>query len=170
MIYLGLDPGIGRTGFGLIAANPEPAFIQCGCLTTPAKAPLPERLHTLAQDLAAVIQRHRPRQAAVEDIFFGANTTTAMLTAHARGALLAALHAHRVPVVALTPLQIKSRLTGYGRASKEQVLYVVMQRLHLRSAPRPDDAVDALAAALCLADRAAADEMAGTSYTINKQS
>lgn len=166
MRYLGLDPGIGRTGFGLISTAPTLHIIHCGCLTTPQTDSLPARLHTLAEDLTTLIKQYRPEQAAVEDIFFGANTTTAMLTAHARGVLLATLQSHHIPSVSFTPLQIKSRLVGYGRATKEQVLYVVMQRLHLATPPRPDDAVDALAAALCLADQVGADAQARTSYTV----
>ena len=163
MIFLGLDPGIGRTGFGIIDTSQPQPFIRCGCLTTPARDPLPERLYSLARDIDALVQEYQPQHAAVEDIFFGTNTATAMLTAHARGVLLYALCARHVPITSFTPLQIKSRLTGYGRADKEQVRYLVMQRLHLGSSPQPDDAADALAAALCLAD--SIPENGRTSYT-----
>lgn len=148
MIILGLDPGIARTGYGLIEAAGAPTLLRCGCLTTPPGGDIADRLVTLGQDLATLLTQIKPEQAVVESIFFGANSTTAMATAQARGVLLYILRRHHIPIQALTPLQIKSRLTGSGRATKHQMQRVVMQRLHLSIAPSPDDAADALAAAL----------------------
>lgn len=153
MIILGLDPGIGRTGFGLLDTASHEVYLRSGCLTTPPTDTLADRLLALGTDLAQLLLEHRPDQAVIEDIFFGTNTKTAMATAHARGVLLYVLRAHRVPVHSLTPLQIKSRLVGHGRAAKQQVQAVVALRLKLTEPPRPDDAADALAAALCLADK-----------------
>lgn len=151
MIILGLDPGIARTGFGLIDASNHNRFLTCGCLTTPTNLPLEDRLFSLAQDLDVLITQHQPALAVVEHVFFGKNKSTAMLTAQARGVLLYRLRHHNVQIESLTPLQIKSRLTGYGNAPKTQIQTVVTQLLSLNQAPQPDDAADALAAALCFA-------------------
>lgn len=152
MIILGLDPGIGRTGFGVLDTTTPSLFVRCGCLTTPPGQSLADRLHLLGQDLTRLIQDTKPAQAVVEEIFFGKNAKTAISTAQARGALLYVLRQHHISVTALTPLQIKSRLTGYGQADKQQMQAAITRRLNLVSQPQPDDAADALAAALCLTD------------------
>jgi crossover junction endodeoxyribonuclease RuvC len=152
MVILGLDPGIARTGYGVIATAKQQRFVRCGCLTTPQQAATEDRLHTIGHDLTILLKEARPDLAVIEAVFFGANTTTAMLTAQTRGVLIYVLREHQIPVYSLTPLQIKSRLTGYGAASKQQVQTMIMKRLNLDSVPKPDDAADALAAALCLAE------------------
>jgi crossover junction endodeoxyribonuclease RuvC len=149
MIILGLDPGIARTGFGVIDTAKSEKFVRCGCITTPENQPMEDRLVMLADDITALIADTRPDMAIVEQIFFGNNSKTAIITAQARGVLLYVLRNHHITVESLTPLQIKSRLTGYGSADKEQIQAVVTQQLHLSSIPKPDDAADALAAALC---------------------
>lgn len=151
MIVLGLDPGIGRTGFGIIDTSKENQYVRCGCLTTPQTLDFEDRLHMLGEDLSELLTSAKPDMAVVEQIFFGKNHKTAMLTAQARGVLLYILRKHNIPTQSLTPLQIKSRLTGYGAAPKQQVQNVVRQQLHLDITPQPDDAADALAAALCIA-------------------
>ncbi|MBI1834133.1 MAG: crossover junction endodeoxyribonuclease RuvC [Candidatus Andersenbacteria bacterium] len=151
MIILGLDPGIGRTGFGVIDTSKANPYVRCGCLTTPQNLDVSDRLNMLGEDLSQLIATSHPDVAAVEQIFFGKNHSTAMLTAQARGVLLYILRQNNIPVESLTPLQIKSRLTGYGAAPKSQVQSVVRQQLHLDITPQPDDAADALAAALCIA-------------------
>ncbi len=151
MIILGLDPGIARTGYGVLDTAESNLFVRCGCLTTSKAMPVEDRLHMLAEDLTLLIKETRPDLAVVEQIFFGANRKTGMLTAQARGVLLYVLRQHHITIETLTPLQIKSRLTGYGTAKKEQIQSVVQQQLHLSTAPEPDDAADALAAALCFA-------------------
>lgn len=152
MTILGLDPGIARTGFGAITVNGTPRFLRCGLLTTPAGEATEDRLLTLGQDLAVLIAELKPALAVVESIFFGANIKTAVLTAQTSGVLLYVLRQHHIPTRSLTPLQIKSRLTGYGAADKHQVQTVVTKRLQLTQVPQPDDAADALAAALCMAE------------------
>lgn len=149
MIILGLDPGIARTGFGVINSTNTNTFITCGCLTTSNIHSLAERLLILGDDLNSLVERHRPELCVIESVFFGANTKTAMLTAQARGVLLYILRKHHIEVQELTPLQIKSRLTGYGSADKHQIQTLVTQQLNLHTVPDPDDAADALAAALC---------------------
>lgn len=150
MTILGLDPGLARTGFGAVTIkNRQPHFLRCGCLTTPASMSMEERLATLGADLEQLIADVKPDLAVVEQVFFGKNAKTAMLTAQARGVLMYVLRQHLIPVETLTPLQIKSRLSGYGGADKHQIQQVVTARLNLSEAPQPDDAADALAAALC---------------------
>lgn len=153
MIILGLDPGIARTGFGLLNTSQSNWFVCCGCLTTSSHQSLPDRLLDLGRDLKQLIARYQPGRAIVEDIFFGANRKTAMSTAQTRGVLLFILRTHHIPVMTLTPLQIKSRVVGHGHATKQQVQTIVAHRLRLSAPPTPDDAADALAAALCCADQ-----------------
>jgi crossover junction endodeoxyribonuclease RuvC len=149
MIILGLDPGIARTGYGIVDTSQKNQFISCGCITTPSTDTLENRLASIASDLTQIIREHKPVAAVVEQIFFGTNVKTAITTAHIRGVLLYVLQIHNIAIQTLTPLQIKSRLTGYGSASKEQMQRAVQQQLRLTDIPRPDDAADALAAALC---------------------
>lgn len=148
MIILGLDPGLARTGFGLIDTSKPDLFVSCGCLETGSHQSIEDRLLTIGQDLDQLIIKFKPDHAVVEKVFFGANSKTAMLTSETRGVLLYVLRQHRLPVTSLTPLQIKSRLSGYGKATKQQVGWVVAKRLNLQQPPQPDDAADALAAAL----------------------
>jgi crossover junction endodeoxyribonuclease RuvC len=150
MIILGLDPGIARTGFGVLDTSTPGLFITCGCLTTPAHTELAERLVTIGTDVQTLITQYRPDAAVVESVFFGKNAKTAMLTAQTRGVLLYVLQQAHIPITSLTPLQIKSRLTGYGAATKVQVQEIVTKRLKLTDVPQPDDAADALAAALAI--------------------
>jgi crossover junction endodeoxyribonuclease RuvC len=149
MVILGLDPGLARTGFGVIDTNHSQLFIRCGCLTTLPGLSVADRLAEIAADLKSLLVSVRPELAVVEQIFFGANRKTALLTAEVRGVILYLLKTHHVAIKELTPLQIKSQLTGHGTASKEQIQAVVAARLSLNSLPQPDDAADALAAALC---------------------
>lgn len=149
MIILGLDPGIARTGFGVLDAAAKNMFVRCGCIVTDDHLPLPERLTQLALDLTKLLRDARPDLAVVEQIFFGTNRKTAFATAQARGVILHIVHSHHVPIESLTPLQIKSRLTGFGAADKQQVQNMVRSQLRLTRAPQSDDAADALAAALC---------------------
>lgn len=149
MIVIGLDPGIARTGFGLVDTGNSSTFLRAGCLTTPEDMPIESRLHLLGEDLHRIITEAQPDMAVVEHIFFGKNHKTAIAVAQARGVILYVLRHHNIPIEALTPLQIKSRLTGYGAATKTQIQAVVQQYLHLDGVPQPDDAADALAAALC---------------------
>ncbi|MEX0649581.1 MAG: crossover junction endodeoxyribonuclease RuvC [Candidatus Andersenbacteria bacterium] len=150
MIVLGLDPGIARTGFGVINTSSQHLFVRCGCLTTPKHQSDEDRLLMLGEDLEHLINDTHPDIAVVERVYFGNNSKTAMITAQARGVLVYILRKHHITVESLTPLQIKSRITGYGAARKEQIQAAVTQQLHLADIPQPDDAADALAAALCV--------------------
>jgi crossover junction endodeoxyribonuclease RuvC len=152
MIILGLDPGIARTGFGLINTSRPELFVRCGCITTPENTPVEDRIVMLGNDVEELIATHKPDMAVIEQVFFGKNSKTALLTAQARGVLLYTVRRHNITITSLTPLQIKSRLTGYGAASKEQIQACVTARLRLSAIPQPDDAADALAAALSVSD------------------
>ena len=149
MIILGLDPGIARTGYGVVDTSKKAVFVRCGCITTLPIYSIEERLVTIANDIQHIINETHPDIGVVEEVFFGNNKKTAMVTAHIRGVILYILTSNQISVQSLTPLQIKSRLTGYGTASKEQIQRAITQQLHLTSSPQPDDAADALAAALC---------------------
>ncbi len=151
MLVLGLDPGTATTGYGLVKAAADGAMtaIDYGVILTPAKTPLAERLQMLYERLQALLERHHPDGAAVEKLFFQKNVTTAMSVGQARGVLLLALAQAGLAVAEYTPNEIKEAVTGYGSAGKAQMQRMVQMLLGLESLPRPDDAADALAVALC---------------------
>lgn len=149
-IILGIDPGFGRLGYGAILQTKKDT--QClthGCIITPARQPLDERLFTLYIELLRIIKEIQPQSIAVEKIFFFKNKTTAIQVSHARGIILLAARIYGIPITEITPLQVKQSLTGYGRAEKKQIQYMVKTLLRLSSAPASDDAADALAIAWC---------------------
>jgi len=146
---LGLDPGTARMGWGIIEGEEEPSLVAYGVLSTPAGRPLAERLHTLFQALRELVARYRPQAAALEELFFARNARTALAVGQARGSALVALAESGLPVYEYTPLQVKMAVTGYGQAEKAQVQEMVRALLGLERVPRPDDAADALAVALC---------------------
>lgn len=150
MIILGLDPGVATTGYGLIEKKSGRIIPkEWGTILTPAQLPLPKRLGIIATDLESLLKRFRPGLAVVEAIFFAKNTKTAIAVAHARGVILLLLQKRNVPISELTPLQVKQRITTYGAAPKQQVQAMVKTLLNLKTLPRPDDAADALALAIC---------------------
>lgn len=150
MLTLGIDPGTAIMGFGFVSGDGRAlSALEFGVLTTEKGTPPAERLRLLYDGLNALIAAHKPEAVAVEELFFSTNARTAIAVGQARGvALLAAAQAH-VPVFEYTPLQVKSAVTGYGKASKEQVQLMTTTLLGLRAVPRPDDAADALAVAIC---------------------
>ncbi len=154
MVIIGIDPGTAATGYGVIANyRGKLKLIEYGCITTPKKDRPEARLLEIYRDLEKIIKKYRPERIAVESIFFFKNLKTAISVAQARGVILLAATKQRVPVLEFTPLQIKSSLTGYGKADKKQVQYMVKAVLGLKSIPKPDDAADALAIAICAANR-----------------
>ncbi len=151
-IFLGIDPGIGICGYGLVARRGSRyRCIDCGCIRTTPRAPLSSRLLELASDLERLLDACSPHAAGVEKVFFGHNVTNAMAVSHARGVVLYLLASRGIPVMEFSPPQIKQAVAGYGNADKRQVQYMVVRLLGLEAAPRPDDAADALAVALCSA-------------------
>ena len=150
---LGIDPGTATTGFGLIEGPPGAggaiALVDYGVIRTAAATPMPERLRDLHAGLSDLVREHRPDAMAVEELFFSSNATTAMTVGQARGVILLAGAQAGVPIYEYKPLQVKQALTGYGGADKRQVQDMLRLILELDRIPRPDDAADAIAIALC---------------------
>lgn len=150
MIILGIDPGIADTGYGVIQTEGhELACLNYGSIKTKAGTPLPERLEIINKELNKIIKKYKPNLMAVEQLFFCKNVKTALVVGHARGVVLLTAKQNEVPVVEFTPLQVKQAVSSYGQASKAQVQKMVKLILNLKEIPKPDDAADALAAAIC---------------------
>lgn len=148
MRILGIDPGTGLLGFGVIETQPKPKLVDAGVIRTKVHQPEPERLQIIFDGLHEIIDATKPALVSVEKLFFARNVTTAMSVAQARGVVLLVAQQHRLPVFEYTPMQIKQSLTGYGKADKKQMQQMVQLLLNLKEIPKPDDAADALAAAL----------------------
>jgi len=150
MLVLGIDPGTATTGYGLVRETETgPALVAYGTIQTPAGAPMPDRLRTIYQELKELIALHGPDTAAVEKLFFQRNVSTAMSVGQARGVALLALAEAGVSVGEYTPRDVKLAVAGYGGADKPQMQQMVRAILDLPEVPRPDDAADALAVAIC---------------------
>jgi crossover junction endodeoxyribonuclease RuvC len=151
MIILGIDPGTATTGFGIIEkpAQKQPKAVDFGVISTPKELTDSQRLKLLADDLHTLIKTHKPERIGVEKLFFEKNQKTAMSVAQARGVVLLLAEEYRIPIFEYTPLQVKNRICGYGKADKKQVQFMVKQSFGLKTIPKPDDAADALAIALC---------------------
>ena len=150
MIILGIDPGFAIVGFGAIeSVNGKHALRSYGAIRTAAGIPFPERLSTIASDMDELLESIQPDAVCIEELFFNTNLTTGIQVAHARGVILLSCVRHHVPIFEYTPLQVKQAVVGYGRAEKHQVMEMVRILLHMDHIPKPDDAADALAIALC---------------------
>jgi len=149
MIILGIDPGTAMIGYGLIKQNEKMDLIDYGCIRTSASLTTAERLKELSNQLDDLIRRYKPDMVAVEDIFFFKNLKTAIKVSQARGVILLTAAKLNIPVFEYTPLQVKQAITSYGRAEKIQVQKMVKTLLNLKEIPKPDDASDALAVAIC---------------------
>ena len=150
MVVLGIDPGTATTGYGLVREiEGELQLVACGVVETPAGQPLPVRLQTIYCELRSLIERHRPAAAAVERLFFSRNVRTAMSVGEARGVALLALADAGLDIGEYDPMAIKQAVTGYGGADKRQVQEMVRALLKMDEVPRPDDAADGLAVAIC---------------------
>jgi crossover junction endodeoxyribonuclease RuvC len=147
---VGLDPGA-TTGFGVVARARDGAvaLLECGVVRTGADMDMAHRLRDLYEGIGDVVARHSPDVVAVEGIFYSRNARTALVLGHARGAILLAATMRGFPVAEYSPAEVKNAVVGSGRATKEQIQYMVQHLLSLRSAPRPADAADAIAVALC---------------------
>lgn len=149
MKILGIDPGTGRLGWAILTHEKgSDSLIDCGCFETKVKSDLPERLEKIYDFLSQLIKEHKPDVLAVESLFFAKNVTTAFDVGASRGVILLSGHQAKLPIFQYTPLQVKSSLTGYGKAEKSQVQFMVTRILHLKEIPKPDDAADAVAIAL----------------------
>jgi crossover junction endodeoxyribonuclease RuvC len=152
VIVLGIDPGTARTGYGIVAREGNQVTpVDYGCLETIGDRPLAARLLLIHEGVDDLIRTHRPDAVAVERLFFNRNVQTAFAVGQARGVTLLAAAQHALPVFEYGPHEVKVAVTGYGRAEKAQVQKMVQVVLGLATLPRPDDAADALAVAICLA-------------------
>lgn len=151
MKVLGIDPGLATTGWGLVQKVSPQSFrpIRYGCFLTPAREPLVVRLQSIARSLRELIASEKPDVAAIEELFFAKDSRTAANVGHARGVLLLVLADAGLPVFEYNPRSVKIALTGFGGAAKDQMQKMVQRLLSLPSMPKPDDAADALAIALC---------------------
>lgn len=149
MKILGIDPGIGRTGWGIVETkNQELRTKNYGCIETSLELPLEMRLESLFDQLSRIIKNEKPDAFAIEDLFFNTNSKTVMIVGQARGVVILAAVQNKLPIGIYTPLQVKMALTGYGRAEKAQIGQMVKTLLKLDSIPKPDDTADALAIAI----------------------
>lgn len=150
MRIIGIDPGTGIMGFGVIdfKKGEKPKMVDAGVITTPAHTPLDERLLDIYDSLTEIIKDTKPDCMSIEKLFFAQNVTTAISVSHARGVAMLTGAQASLPIFEYTPLQIKQTLTGYGRADKKQIQEMVRIHLNLKVVPKPDDCADALAAAI----------------------
>jgi len=151
MITLGIDPGTATTGYGIVrdASDGRLTEICHGVIRTDSKTPYPLRLKAIHEELTAIIDQHNPQAIAIEELFFNRNVSTAMVVGQARGVVILTGVLADLDVSEYTPLQVKEAVTGYGRADKNQVQQMVKTLLGLPEIPKPDDAADALAVAIC---------------------
>ena len=150
MRILGIDPGYGITGFGLIEADRgKSRLLQCGAITTPAGMDFPARLEIIYEDMRKLLEVAKPDAVAIEELFFGQNVTTGIGVAQSRGVILLAVQQAGLEITSYKPMQVKQAVVGYGNATKHQVQDMTKRLLGLQAMPKPDDAADAIAIALC---------------------
>ncbi len=150
MRILGIDPGYATIGFGVVdSEGGRQELVKCGVITTPAHTSLSSRLEQIYDDLTQLLELFRPDAVSVEELFFNTNITTGISVAQGRGVILLACQKAGVKIYEYTPLQVKQAVVGYGRAEKKQVMEMVKRICRLPAPPRPDDAADAVALALC---------------------
>jgi len=147
---LGIDPGIATVGFGVIdTERGKQTYVSCGIISTPAHTALSSRLDQIYSDLEELFDTFHPDEISIEELFFNTNITTGISVAHGRGVILLAAYRYHIPVYEYTPLQVKQAVVGYGRADKKQVIDMVRRILNMPAPPKPDDAADAIALAIC---------------------
>ncbi len=163
MIILGIDPGLATMGYGVVEKlkNDSTVAVDYGVVLTPKEESLPVRLAMLEEGVNKILTKYKPDEIAVEELFFSKNITTGIPVAHARGVTLLTCVKYCGRLFEYTPNQIKQSLTGYGKADKIQMMHVVTSLLRLNKIPRPDDAADALAVALCHAHTSRFGKMFG---------
>jgi crossover junction endodeoxyribonuclease RuvC len=149
-VALGIDPGTAIVGYAIVTAKGSTlSMVACDVITTPAGMPLAQRLQQIYRGLSEIIAQYQPNEAAMEELFFAKNARTALSVGHARGVAMLAMANGGLAVAEYTPRQVKQAVTGYGSADKVQVGEMVRILLNLRAVPRPDDAADAAAVAIC---------------------
>jgi len=164
MLVIGIDPGTATTGYGLVReqSNGDLAVVDYGVIQTPAELEMPQRLLQLYRELKQLTLLHRPDSGAVEKLFFQKNVRTAISVGQGRGVAILALAEAEITIGEYTPLEIKQAIAGYGGADKAQMQYMVKALLELDDIPRPDDAADALAVAVCHIHHARFNQLTGT--------
>ena len=158
MIILGIDPGTATTGYGVIRGGKDLQCIDYGVIETGAKLPPAERLKIINRELDGIIKKHKPSIMAVERLYFFKNLKTAMPVSQAKGVIMFTAAARNLPVREFTPPQVKMAVAGYGKADKKQIQKMVKTLLKLKEEPKPDDAADALAIAVCCASHKSLEE------------
>ena len=150
MLILGIDPGFATIGFALLRVEAgQQCLVNCGVITTPANQPLPTRLLQISDDMQQLLTTFHPDAIAAEELFFTNNITTGIGVAQARGVILTEAERQGIAIFEYSPSQVKMAVTGYGKAEKRQVMEMTKRLLHLQTLPKPDDAADAVAIALC---------------------
>ena len=150
MRILGIDPGYGITGFGIIDSQKGTnRLVSCGAITTPAGMDFSARLEIIYEDMRKLLEQAKPDAVAIEELFFGQNVTTGIGVAQSRGVILLAIRQAGLQVYSYKPMQVKQAVVGYGNATKHQVQDMTKRLLGLQQMPKPDDAADAIAIALC---------------------
>lgn len=151
MLVLGIDPGTAVTGYGVVERLTDGSLrlVECGVIRTSPRTPLPRRLREIFEGVGELVTRHKPAAVAVEGVFFGKNARSAMILGHARGAVLLAASLRDLDVAEYPPAEVKDAVVGTGRATKHQVGFMTQKLLRLREPPRPEDAADGVAVALC---------------------
>ena len=150
MRILGIDPGYGITGFGIVEAHRGNCrLVRCGAITTPAGMDFSARLEIIYEDMRQLLEVAKPDCVAIEELFFGQNVTTGIGVAQSRGVILLAIRQAGLEVFSYKPMQVKQAVVGYGNATKRQVQDMTRRILQLEAMPKPDDAADAIAIALC---------------------
>lgn len=147
---LGIDPGIGRVGWAIITQDkPKPFLVTYGCIETTPNSPQIERLISISKQLTKVVEKYQPNTVAIEKLFFSKNVKTALVVAEARGAIILSLKMLNLGIIEFSPQEVKQAATGQGNADKLMVQKMIKLTFGLQQAPKPDDAADALALALC---------------------
>jgi len=155
VIILGIDPGYATVGYGVIEYNGNSfRTIDYGAVTSPANLPFPRRLEMVYDGICELCEKFKPDAVSVEELFFNTNLKTGIAVSHGRGVILLAIQKCNIPFYEYTPLQVKQSVVGYGRAEKKQVMIMTKTLLGLEKIPKPDDAADALALAICHAHAA----------------
>lgn len=150
MRILGIDPGVAIVGFGVLESSAgTQKMVQYGAINTSSGLPLAARLSRIQDDMEELIRLFQPDEMAIEELFFSKNITTGIAVAHARGVILCTAEKLGVPIYEYTPMQVKQAVVGYGLAEKKQVMDMTRRLLKLKAIPKPDDAADALAIAIC---------------------
>ncbi len=162
MIIIGVDPGYAIVGIGVVEYKGSKFRpLEYGAITTPAGMPTADRLKIIYDDMTKYIDKYSPDAVAIEELFFNSNQKTAINVAQARGVILVSVRNRNIPLYEYTPLQVKQSVTGYGRADKNQIQQMVKMILHLNVIPKPDDAADGLALAICHAHSHKMNDMFG---------